>query len=84
MNVPREQIREVLYQYGDTTFALTFQDSVWLVGDDPADDGRVVNLISSLAEVRADDFLDARLFLHPFGDGAALGARAQDHDLPHY
>jgi hypothetical protein len=64
VKVPREEIREIVFQYGDTTFAVTFQDSLWLVGDVPADDALITSLVSSLAEVRADDFIDT-LFSPP-------------------
>ena len=65
MNVPREEIRSVQYQYGDTTFTLAFQDSLWVVGGVPADNGTVNMLLSSLAEVRADGFVDTPPAGHP-------------------
>jgi len=56
--VPREEIRRVTYRYGDTTFALEFQDSLWVVGGEIADDALVSALLASLADVQADDFLE--------------------------
>ena len=58
VQVPREEIRSVTYRYGDTTFALEFKDSLWIVGGDPADDALVDALLASLADVQADEFLE--------------------------
>ena len=63
--VPEESIRAVTYQYGDTTFTLAFRDSVWMVDRQPAQDRVVSNLLNSLAEVRADDFVDTPLEPQP-------------------
>jgi hypothetical protein len=54
----RDGIKEVRYQYGDTTFVLVSKDSVWTVGNDPANAEAVSNLLSSLSSVQADDFVD--------------------------
>ncbi len=59
LRIPREEIRSVHYQYGDTAFTLAFQDSLWVVAGVRADDGVVESLLSSLADVQADDFLDS-------------------------
>lgn len=58
LKIPREEIRTVHFQYGDTTFSLVFRDSLWSVGGVRADDGTVSGLVSSLSDVQADDFLD--------------------------
>jgi hypothetical protein len=58
VTVPRENIKEVRYQYGDTTFVLAFKDSVWMIGSEPAQESVVNSLLSSLANVQADDFVD--------------------------
>jgi hypothetical protein len=55
----RENINEVRYQYGDTVFVLAFKDSAWMVGRDSTQDWVVNNLISSLSNVQADDFIDS-------------------------
>jgi hypothetical protein len=60
----RENIKEVRYQYGDTTFVLAFKDSAWTIGKDSTQESVVNNLISSLSNVRADDFVDT-LVQHP-------------------
>jgi len=58
ITIPRENIKEVRYQYGDTTFVLAFKDSAWTIGKDSTKEGIVGNLISSLSNVQADDFVD--------------------------
>lgn len=54
----RDNIKEVRYQYGDTTFVLAFKDSVWTIGKDSTQESVVNNLISSLSNVQADNFVD--------------------------
>jgi hypothetical protein len=56
--VPKETIKEVRYQYGDTTFVLVFKDSVWMIGNEPTQESVVSSLLSSLANVQVDDFID--------------------------
>ncbi len=57
-SVPRETIDRVEFQYGDTTFALVREDSVWRVGGQTVEDWSVSSLLSALADVKADDFVD--------------------------
>ena len=57
-STPRDNIKEVRYQYGDTTFVLAFKDSAWTIGKDSTQESVVNNLISSLSNVQADDFVD--------------------------
>ena len=58
LSVPREQIKEIRYQYGDTTFVLAFRDSAWTIGKDSTQEGVVTTLLSSLSNVVTDDFVD--------------------------
>ncbi len=58
IEVPKEQIQNVAYQYGDTTFTLTFRDSAWFVDDSPADPQVVNGVLASLAHFTAYDFVD--------------------------
>lgn len=58
-SVPKESIREVKFQYGDTTFTLAFRDSAWMIGQDSTQDYAVNSLLTSLSNLRADDFLDS-------------------------
>ena len=55
---PPDNIKEVRYHYGDTTFVLAFKDSAWTIGKDSTQESVVNNLISSLSNVQADDFVD--------------------------
>ena len=55
----RETIKDVKFQYGDTVFVLAFKDSAWMVGRDSTQEWVVNNLISTLTNVQADDFVDA-------------------------
>ncbi len=65
LRMPQESIRSVRYQYGDTTFALAFQDTVWRVDGAPASDNTVRGVIGALATFSADDFIDTTLAVLP-------------------
>lgn len=58
-SIPRESIKEIQFQYGDTTFVLSWRDSIWLIGGKPANEVAVKSLLGSLSQLQADDFLDA-------------------------
>jgi hypothetical protein len=57
-SIPRESIKEIQFQYGDTTFAVSWRDSIWLVGGKPANEAAVNSLLGSLSQLQADNFLD--------------------------
>jgi len=57
----KEGIKEIQYQYGDTTFAVAFKDSAWFVGKDKAQQSVVDGILSSLANFQADDFIDSAI-----------------------
>ena len=59
LTTPKESIKEVRYQYGDTTFNITFNDSAWFVGKDKAQQSAVEGILSSISNLRADDFIDS-------------------------
>ncbi|MGB2866898.1 MAG: DUF4340 domain-containing protein [Bacteroidota bacterium] len=61
LTTPRESIKDVKFQYGDTTFVLGEKDSVWMIGKDSTQLTAVSSLLGSLASVQADDFLDSTL-----------------------
>jgi hypothetical protein len=61
LSVPKENIKEIKYQYGDTTFTLAYQDSVWKIGKDEVKTGDVNGVLGSLSNVQADDFIDTTL-----------------------
>lgn len=56
--LPKEGIKEIKFQYGDTTFTLTLRDSVWLVGGQKTEEWVVNSLIGALASFQADEFVD--------------------------
>jgi hypothetical protein len=58
---PKENIKEVQYQYGDTTFAVALKDSMWLIGKDKTQQSVVDGILSSLSNVQADDFIDSTI-----------------------
>jgi hypothetical protein len=55
----RDRITSVRYRYGDTTFTLSFTDSVWQVDSRPASPAAVQSLLSTLSNYLANDFLDS-------------------------
>jgi hypothetical protein len=61
----RDNIKEVRYQYGDTTFVLAVKDSVWMIGKDTANAETVSNLLTSLSSVLAEDFVDTVVTRQP-------------------
>jgi len=65
LRIPQESIKSVRYHYGDTTFVLAFQDSVWKIDGTPATDYTVRGLLGALATFSADDFIDTTLTALP-------------------
>jgi hypothetical protein len=59
LTTPKENIKEVQYQYGDTTFKITSSDSAWFVGKDKAQQSVVEGILSSISNLQADDFIDS-------------------------
>jgi hypothetical protein len=60
-----ELIRLVIYKYGDTTFTLAMKDSLWRLNGDSVSQATVRTLLSSLANLQADDFVDSALSVAP-------------------
>jgi Domain of unknown function (DUF4340) len=54
-----EFIKEVSFRYGDTTFALVLQDSVWRIGSQDASEPAVRSFINSLSSFMTDSFIDS-------------------------
>jgi Domain of unknown function (DUF4340) len=52
-------ITSVGFRYGDTTFTLQRRDSVWLVDQTPAAEGAARSLITTLANLQSDEFIDS-------------------------
>lgn len=54
-------VRSVTYRYGDTVFTLAMKDSLWRLNGDSVSQPTVKSVISSLASLQADDFVDSAL-----------------------
>lgn len=59
--VPQESIKEVKFQFGDTTFTLVYKDTVWVIGKDVADMSVAQSLVDGLSTVTVDDLIDSTL-----------------------
>jgi hypothetical protein len=59
--VTQETIKEVKFQFGDTTFTLVHKDTVWVIGKDIADMSVTQSLVGGLSTVTVDDFIDSTL-----------------------
>jgi hypothetical protein len=57
--IPKENIKEVQYQYGDTMFTVAFKDSAWFIGKDRAQQSVIDGILSTLSNLQADDFIDS-------------------------
>lgn len=61
LNMPRETIKEISYQYTGESFSLVLKDSLWMIGNDKAKPNDVSSLLGTLSNVQADDFIDSAL-----------------------
>jgi len=57
--IPNEEVTEIAFQYGDTTFTLTWSDSAWSVDGQPANEWTSRSVVATLSDLDADDFLEA-------------------------
>lgn len=58
LTLARPDVKDVTYQYGDTTFTLALLDSAWRVDGKPANAQTVETLLNSLSALQCDDFID--------------------------
>jgi hypothetical protein len=58
VTLARENITSIVYQFGDTSFTLSRIDTVWMLDKQMAKETEVNSVLSSLSELRADDFID--------------------------
>jgi hypothetical protein len=58
-------LTNVRFQYGDTTFVLAMQDSLWRVDRDSAVQTSVKPLLTSLSNIQADEFIDSTITTVP-------------------
>ena len=58
-------VKSVTYRYGDTTFTLAMNDSLWRLNGDSVSQTTVRSVLSSLANLQADGFMDSALSAPP-------------------
>ncbi|MBM2841487.1 MAG: hypothetical protein HW412_2015, partial [Bacteroidetes bacterium] len=58
-------IKSVRFQYGDTTFTLSLHDSLWRIDKDSVNQSVVKPLLSALASIQTDEFVDSTLSSPP-------------------
>ena len=61
----KEFIKEVRFQYGDTTFALALKDSAWTIGGEKTLESIVNSFVSALTNFSADEFIDTSVSALP-------------------
>jgi len=54
-------INTVKFHYGDTTFSLSLQDSIWRIDKDSANQTAVKPFLSAVANIQTDEFIDSAL-----------------------
>ena len=58
-------VKSVTYKYGDTTFTLAMNDSLWRLNGDSVSQPTVRSVLGSLANLQADGFVDSALSAPP-------------------
>ncbi len=58
LQIDKEVINNITFHYPDDTWNLILKNTSWYVNEDSADENSVNRLISSLKELRADNFID--------------------------
>ena len=61
LNLPRENVKEISFQYPGETFTLSLRDSIWMLGNAKTKAADVTSLISSLTALQTDNFVDSTL-----------------------
>jgi len=56
-------VSSVRFRYGDTTFALTRPDSIWLADQDSTVESAVKGFLGTLANLQTDNFIDSAVTL---------------------
>jgi hypothetical protein len=57
-STPRETLKQIEFQFHDTTFTLALRDSTWMIGKDSANVSTVETVLSSLSKLDCDEFVD--------------------------
>ncbi|MBP1646866.1 MAG: hypothetical protein H6Q30_311 [Bacteroidetes bacterium] len=58
-------VKSVTYKYGDTTFTLAMNDSLWRLNGDSVSQPTMRSVLGSLANLQADGFVDSALSAPP-------------------
>lgn len=58
-------IKNVKFQYGDTTFTVSLADSLWRIGKDSVNQTVVKPLLTAVANIQSDEFVDSTLSIQP-------------------
>ena len=76
-------VTNVTFHYGDTTFTLALRDTVWRIGEVPANDATVRSFVSTLSTLDADGFVDTAITLpKPVGLIEVLGTQIRFFPQP--
>ncbi len=65
LNIPKENIKTISYQYPGESFSLSLHDSVWMIGKNKPKVGEVTSLLTSLSNIETDDFIDSVIMPTP-------------------
>ena len=61
LNVPKETIKTISYQYPGESYSLALHDSVWMIGENKPKAAEVTSLLTALSHIDADDFVDSAI-----------------------
>lgn len=64
-SMDKEGITSVGFRYGDTTFTLALEDSIWRIGTQTAQEAAVTSFLGSLTAFSTDDFVDSAISSPP-------------------
>ncbi len=63
--VDESGIKNVKFQYGDTTFTISLADSLWRINGDSVNQTVIKPLLAALANIQTDEFIDSILSSPP-------------------
>lgn len=64
-SMEKESITSVGFRYGDTTFTLALEDSIWRIGTQTAQEAAVTSFLGALTTFSTDDFVDSAISSPP-------------------
>jgi hypothetical protein len=74
VRIDQEAIQSVEFRYGDTTFTLLREDTVWTVGGNRAAESTVRSFLASLSSMQADGFVDSAAATGPVEAEITVGS----------